>query len=54
MHDIYPSMVWLNPTPQNAWEHTPSIGLVRDIIGPDKMFPMTLKGLDGAMRALSR
>jgi hypothetical protein len=54
MHDIYPSLVWLNPTPQNAWEHTPSIGLVRDIIGPERMFPMTLKGLDGAMRALSR
>lgn len=54
MSEIYPSLVWLNPAPQNAWEHTPSVGLVRDIIGPDRMFPMTLKGLDGAMRTLSR
>ncbi|MDZ4775873.1 MAG: VWA domain-containing protein [Alphaproteobacteria bacterium] len=52
--EIYESMVWLNPTPEQHWAHTPSVGVVREIIGPDRMFPLTLKGLDGAMRELSR
>ena len=52
--DIYESMVWLNPTPKQHWDHTPSVGLIREIIGPDRMFPLTLTGLDGAMRSLSR
>jgi uncharacterized protein with von Willebrand factor type A (vWA) domain len=52
--DIYPHIAWINPTPRNSWEHTPSISLVREIIGLDRMFPMTLQGLDGAMRELGR
>jgi hypothetical protein len=52
--EIYESFVWLNPTPEQHWAHTPSVGLIRDIIGADRMFPLTLKGLDGAMRELSR
>jgi hypothetical protein len=52
--DIYESMVWLNPTPKQHWDHTPSVGLIREIIGPERMFPLTLTGLDGAMRELSR
>jgi hypothetical protein len=54
LSDIYERLVWLNPTPQAHWDHTPSIGLIRDIIGPQRMFPLTLQGLDGAMRELSR
>ncbi|MBL8558249.1 MAG: VWA domain-containing protein [Hyphomonadaceae bacterium] len=52
--EIYESLVWLNPTPEQHWSHTPSVGVIRDIIGPERMFPLTLKGLDGAMRELSR
>ncbi|GAN00273.1 hypothetical protein U91I_03938 [alpha proteobacterium U9-1i] len=51
---VYERLVWLNPTPRAHWDHTPSISLVRDIIGPDRMFPLTIQGLDGAMRELSR
>jgi uncharacterized protein len=52
--DIYERLVWLNPTPQAHWGHTPSIGVVREIIGEKRMFPLTIGGLDGAMRELSR
>ncbi len=51
---IYERLVWLNPTPRAHWDHTPSIQLVREIIGPNRMFPLTIEGLDGAMRELSR
>ncbi|MBC7767469.1 MAG: VWA domain-containing protein [Phycisphaerales bacterium] len=52
--DVYERVVWLNPTPRAHWDHTPSIQLVREIIGHDRMFPLTIEGLDGAMRELSR
>ncbi|MBU6374340.1 MAG: VWA domain-containing protein [Alphaproteobacteria bacterium] len=52
--DVYERVVWLNPTPRQHWDHTPSIGLVREVIGQQRMFPLTLEGLDGAMRELSR
>jgi len=52
--DIYERVVWLNPVPRAHWDHTPSVGVIRDIIGPDRMFPLTLKGLEDAMRELSR
>ncbi|MBI3440107.1 MAG: VWA domain-containing protein [Proteobacteria bacterium] len=51
---IYERMVWLNPTPQAHWNHTPSIQVIREIIGEKRMFPLTIAGLDGAMRELSR
>jgi len=52
--NVYERLVWLNPTPKAHWDHTPSIQLVREIIGPHRMFPLTIEGLDGAMRELSR
>jgi hypothetical protein len=45
--------VWLSPVPQNHWGYTQSIGLVRQLMG-NRMFPLTLEGLDGAMRELVR
>ena len=51
---IYERCVWLNPTPRAHWDHTPSIQLVREIVGEKRMFPVTIEGLDGAMRELSR
>ncbi|HVK81245.1 MAG TPA: VWA domain-containing protein [Verrucomicrobiae bacterium] len=52
--EIYERVVWLNPTPRAHWDHTPSIQVVREIIGENRMFPLTIEGLDGAMRELSR
>ncbi|HEX3916121.1 MAG TPA: VWA domain-containing protein [Caulobacteraceae bacterium] len=47
------SVAWLNPTPQRHWDHTPSIGLMKQLIG-ERMFPLTLEGLEAAMRELVR
>ncbi len=52
--DVYPALVWLNPTPEKHWDWTPSIDLVRDLIGRERMFPLTLDGVDAAMRELGR
>ena len=49
----FPKAVWLNPTPQAHWGYTQSIGMVRGLV-EGRMFPLTLEGLDGAMRALLR
>jgi uncharacterized protein with von Willebrand factor type A (vWA) domain len=54
MTHVYERLVWLNPTPEAHWDGTPSIGLIQKIVGPQRMFPLTIKGLDGAMRELSR
>ena len=51
---VYERLVWLNPSPRAHWDNTPSIGVIKQIIGPDRMFPLTIAGLDGAMRELSR
>jgi uncharacterized protein with von Willebrand factor type A (vWA) domain len=50
---IYPHTVWLNPVPETHWDYTPSIGLVRRLM-EGRMYPMTLSGLDSAIRELMR
>jgi uncharacterized protein with von Willebrand factor type A (vWA) domain len=45
--------VWLNPVGQNLWGYTHSIGMVQRIFG-QRMFPLTLEGIDAAMRQLVR
>ena len=51
--EIYENCVWLNPIAERYWEHTPSLQIIKQIFG-DRMFPLTLEGLDHAMRELSR
>jgi uncharacterized protein with von Willebrand factor type A (vWA) domain len=51
--DIYQHAVWLNPVPEEQWNWTPSIQLMRKLMGK-RMFPLTLEGLDGAMKELMR
>ena len=48
----YPNTVWLNPQNPAWWERMPSIKLMREIM-EGRMFPLTLRGLDDAMRALT-
>lgn len=52
--ETYPNLVWLNPVKAGAWDYTPSIQLVRDLIGPHRMFELTLAGLEDAMKELQR
>jgi uncharacterized protein with von Willebrand factor type A (vWA) domain len=49
----FPHAVWLNPVPRTRWDYTQSIGLVRRIFR-DHMYPLTLEGIDQAMRELVR
>ena len=49
----WPNAVWINPIEQRHWGYTHSIGVIRQIFG-DRMFPLTLAGLDAATRQLSR
>ena len=49
----YPACVWLNPVGEASWHHTPSIELIRTLLG-GRMYPLTLEGLDKAMRELVR
>jgi uncharacterized protein with von Willebrand factor type A (vWA) domain len=49
----YPSAVWLNPVPEAEWDFTYSIAMVRQLMG-GRMYPLTLDGLDRAMRELVR
>ena len=49
----FPRLVWLNPEPVERWTYTTSIGIVRELIG-ERMFPVTLEGLDRAIAELRR
>jgi hypothetical protein len=53
MTDIYHSAVWLNPIPEKNWQYGQSIQMVKTLM-EGRMFPLTLEGLDDAMRALTR
>jgi uncharacterized protein with von Willebrand factor type A (vWA) domain len=49
----FPKAVWLNPVPEAHWDYTQSIGLLRRLVGR-RMYPLTLEGIDAAMRELVR
>ncbi|WP_029086654.1 vWA domain-containing protein [Brevundimonas aveniformis] len=51
--ETWDRIAWINPTPEKYWGYTPSIGLIDEVIGR-RMHPMTLQGLEAAMRDLSR
>ena len=49
----WPANLWINPVPERYWDHTRSIGLIREIF-EGRMVPMTLEGIDRGMRELVR
>ncbi|AXJ94189.1 MULTISPECIES: VWA domain-containing protein [unclassified Sphingomonas] len=51
--NTYPAAVWLNPIPEAQWGYTQSIQILRQLM-TDRMYPLTLAGLDAAMRELTR
>jgi uncharacterized protein with von Willebrand factor type A (vWA) domain len=51
--EIYENCIWLNPIAERYWEHTASTQIIKQIFS-DRMYPLTLEGLDHAMRELSR
>ncbi|MFM2036191.1 MAG: hypothetical protein RL459_1456 [Pseudomonadota bacterium] len=51
--DAFPHFVWINPEPQGVWQYRQSIGLIQQIV-QQRMVPLTLQGLEQAMRLLSK
>ncbi|RQS97829.1 VWA domain-containing protein [Burkholderia contaminans] len=51
--DQFPHHAWLNPEPERLWEYRQSVAVIRDLLG-HRMYPLTLAGLETAMRALSK
>ena len=50
---IYKSAVWLNPVAEHIWSYTPSTEMIGQLMA-GRMFPLTLEGIDGAMKELMR
>jgi uncharacterized protein len=53
MVNTYPAAVWLNPTPEQHWGYSQSTKILKELM-KDRMYPLTLEGLDDAMRELVR
>ncbi len=49
----FPHFAWINPEPQGLWPYRQSISIVQQLVA-QRMFPLTLKGLEEAMRLLSK
>ena len=49
----YPKFAWINPEPLGVWQYRQSISIIQQLIS-NRMFPLTLKGLEDAMRMLSK
>jgi uncharacterized protein with von Willebrand factor type A (vWA) domain len=52
MH-AYPKFAWINPEPLGVWQYRQSTNIIHQRIN-NRMFPLTLKGLEDAMRMLSK
>ena len=49
----FPKYAWINPEPQGVWQYRQSIALIQQLMH-QRMFPLSLTGLEGAMRLLSK
>ena len=53
MINTYPAAAWLNPASERHWDYTQSTRMVKELMN-DRMYPLTLSGLDDAMRSLTK
>lgn len=51
--NTYPASVWLNPVPEKQWGYSQSTKIIKELMD-NRMFPLTLAGLDDAMKQLVR
>jgi uncharacterized protein len=51
--DLYPHNIWLNPVPEKHWQYSQSTAMMQQLM-EDRMYPLTIDGLDRAMRELVR
>ena len=46
-------IAWLNPSPERYWSYSASVGMIQELVD-ERMYPLTLEGLEKAMRALAK
>ncbi len=51
--NAFPKFAWVNPEPQGVWQYRQSISVMQQLVN-QRMFPLTLAGLEGAMRLLTK
>jgi uncharacterized protein with von Willebrand factor type A (vWA) domain len=51
--EVYHRAVWLNPVAEAHWDYTPSIMVMRELMG-ERMYPLTIEGLDRAIKRLRK
>ncbi|OYY51979.1 MAG: hypothetical protein B7X59_10240, partial [Polaromonas sp. 39-63-203] len=51
--NAFPKFAWINPEPQGVWQYRQSISVMQQLVG-QRMYPLTIKGLEEAMRLLSK
>jgi len=51
--NAFPKFVWINPEPKGVWQYRQSISVVQQLMS-QRMYPLTIKGLEEAMRLLSK
>ena len=51
--ELYERLVWINPTPQETWEYSSSVSMIQQMV-EGQMFPLTIRGLEDGMTALSK
>jgi len=53
MTEQFPHFVWLNPEPEGLWQYRQSITVINQLM-KGRMYPVTLAGLETAMKVLSK
>ena len=53
LRERWPDHLWINPAEERAWPHVQSTQMVREILGPERMVPMTIEGLTRGMRLMT-
>ncbi len=51
--NTFPKNAWLNPEPEGVWQYRQSISIMQQLVA-GKMYPVTIEGLERAMRELSK
>ncbi len=51
--NAFPKHIWLNPEPEGVWQYRQSVAVINQIVN-QRMFPVTIDGLERAMRQLSK
>ena len=52
--DHYRSAIWLNPVKEDYWDYTSSVKITRQLVGAERMFPLTLDGLERGIKLLRK